>query len=197
MMWWDMLDGTFMLHFMVTFLISLIMIPFGYLADSVVDKITLTFLGSGSVLIVMQCVVGQCDAIATGAEHTVLKLLLLLLLGILVGVEGVAKALLEGTLLLVLATCRPRFGNRVSCLLVDRQVLGLEPHPKMLIPLCCLESCLEHSRFFRRSCLQRTSPSMKSWWLLLLKKKGQGTSAVALGKSAISKQDATARNWSC
>ena len=141
MMWWDMLDGTFVLHFMVTFLISLvlfrvkvslIMIPFGYLADSMVDRIT---LGSGSVLIVMQRVVGQCDAIATGAEHPVLKLLLLLLLGILVGVEGVAKALLAGTLLLVLATCRPRFGNRVSCLLVDRQVLGLEPHPKMLILL--------------------------------------------------------------
>ena len=29
----------------------------------------------------------------------------------------------------------PRFGNRVSCPLVDRQVLGLEPHPKMLILL--------------------------------------------------------------
>ena len=79
MMWWVMLDGTFMLHFMVTFLIgSLIMIPFLYFADSVVDRITQTFLGSGSVLIVMQRVVGQCDATATGVEHPVLKLLLLL-----------------------------------------------------------------------------------------------------------------------
>ena len=63
--------------------VSLIMTPFGYLAD----RTTLTFLDSGSVLIVMQRVVGQCDAIATGAERPVLKLILLLLLGILVGVE--------------------------------------------------------------------------------------------------------------
>ena len=98
MMWWDMLDGTSVLHFMGTFLISLvlfrvkvslIMIPFGYLADSVVGRTTLTFLGSGSVLIVMQRVVGQCDVTATGVEHPVLILLLLLLLGILVGVGAV------------------------------------------------------------------------------------------------------------
>ena len=64
------MDGTFMLHFMVTFLISLvlfrvkaslIMIPFGYLADSVVARITLTFLGSGSVEIVPRRVVGQWE----------------------------------------------------------------------------------------------------------------------------------------
>ena len=104
MMWWDMLDGTsdVTLHghildlSLVLFRVkgSLIMTPFGYLADSVVDRITPTFLDSGSVLTVMQRVVGQCDAIATGAERPVLKLLLLLLLGILVGVEAVAKALL-------------------------------------------------------------------------------------------------------
>ena len=73
-----------MLHFMVAFLISvvlfrvkvsLIMTPFGHLADSVVDRTTLTFLDSGSVLIVMQRVVDQCDAFATGAERPVLKLL--------------------------------------------------------------------------------------------------------------------------
>ena len=51
--------------------VSLIMTPFGYLADSVVDRTTLTFLDSGSVQIVMQRVVGQCDAIATGAERPV------------------------------------------------------------------------------------------------------------------------------
>ena len=105
MMWWDMLDGISILLFVVTFLISLvlcrvkvslIMTPFGYFVDSVVDRITLTFLDSGSVLIVMQRGVGQCDEIATGAERPVLKLLLLLLLGILVGVEGEAKALLAG-----------------------------------------------------------------------------------------------------
>ena len=89
------------------------MTPFGYLVDSVVHRITLTFLDSGSVLTVMQRVVGQCDAIATGAEHDVLKLLLVLLLGILVGVEGVAKALLAGTLLLDLSTCRPRLEPRI------------------------------------------------------------------------------------
>ena len=68
-----------MLHFMVAFLISvvlfrvkvsLIMTPFGHLAVSVVDRTTLTFLDSGSVLIVMQRVVGQCDAFATGAERS-------------------------------------------------------------------------------------------------------------------------------
>ena len=74
------------------------MTPFGYLVDSVVVRITLTFLDSGSVLTVMQRVVGQCDATGTGVQHPVLKLLLLLLLGTLVGVEGVAKALLAGTL---------------------------------------------------------------------------------------------------
>ena len=70
MMWWVMLDGISMLLFVVTFLISLVlfrvkvslmMTPFGYLVDSVVDRITLTFLDSGSVLTVMQRVVGQCD----------------------------------------------------------------------------------------------------------------------------------------
>ena len=69
------------------------MTPFGSLADSVVDRITLTLLDSGSVLTVMQRVVGQCGAKATGAEHPGLILLLLLLLGILVGVEALAKAL--------------------------------------------------------------------------------------------------------
>ena len=186
-----MMDGTFMLHSMVTFLISLvlfrvkvslIMTPFGYLVDSVVGRITLTFLDSGSVEIVLQRVVGRCVVTATGVEHPGLILLLLLLLGILVGVEAVAKALWVGTLLLVLATCRPRLGNRVSCLLVDHQVLGLEPHPKMLIPLRYLENCVEHSSFFRRSCLQRTSPSMRSWWLLLLKKKGPRNVSSCFGK---------------
>ena len=57
---------------------SLIMTPFGYLADSVVDRTTLTFLDSGSVQIVMQRVVGQCDASATGVERPVLTLVLLL-----------------------------------------------------------------------------------------------------------------------
>ena len=112
MMWWDMLDGTSMLLFMGTFLISLVLFR---VKVSLIMTPTLTFLDSGSVPILMHRGVGQCDAIATGAEHPVLKLLLLLLLGTLVGVESVAKALLAGTLLLVLATCRPRFGNRVSC----------------------------------------------------------------------------------
>ena len=162
--------------------VSLMMIPFGYLVDSVGDRITLTFLDTGSVLTVVQRVVGQYDAIATGAERPVLKLLLLLLLGILVGVEGVAKALLAGTLLLDLAVCRPRFGNHVSCLLVYRQVLGLEPHQKMLILLRYLEICLERSNFFRRSCLKKTSPSVRSWLLLLLKRKGPRNESSCSGK---------------
>ena len=63
MIWWDMLDGISMLLFVVAFLISLVlfrvkvslmMTPFGSLVDSVVDRITLTFLDSGSVLTVMQ-----------------------------------------------------------------------------------------------------------------------------------------------
>ena len=78
MMWWDMLDGISMLHFMVTSLISLVlcrvkvsltMTPFGYFADSVVDPTTLTFLDSGSALIVMQRGVGRCVVTATGVEH--------------------------------------------------------------------------------------------------------------------------------
>ena len=82
------------------------------------------------MLIVMQRVVGQCDAIATGAERPVLKLLLLLLLGMLVGVEGVAKVLLAGTLILDPATCRPRFGNRVSCLFGGPPGAGVGTPPR-------------------------------------------------------------------
>ena len=136
---------------------------FGSLADSVVDRTTLTFLDSGSVQIVMQRVVGQCDAIATGAERPVLTLLLLLLLGILVREEGVAKALLAETPCLDPATCRTRFGNRVSCLLVDRLVLRLGPHQVMLILLRYLEICFERTSFFKQSCLRRTSPSCASF----------------------------------
>ena len=184
---WDI----YMLHFMVTFLISLVlfrfkvsltMIPFGYFADSVVGRITLTFLDIDSVQIVMQRDVGQCVATVTGVEHPDRILLPLLLLGILVGVEDVAKALWVGTLLLVQVMCRPQLENRVSCLLVDRLVLGLELHLKMLILLCYLESCLELSSCFRRSCLQRTSLNMRSWWLLLLKKKGPRNVSSCFGK---------------
>ena len=191
MMWWDMLDGTSMLHCMGTFLISLvlfrvkvslIMTPFGFLADSVVDRTTLTFLGSGSVPIVMLRGVGQCVVTATGVEHPGQVLLLLLLLGTLDVPEGVAEALWVEILLLDLAMCRPRLGNRVSCLLVVRQVLGSELHRKIPILLCYLESCLARSSFFRRSCLQRTSPSMRSWWLLLLKKKGPRNVSSCFGK---------------
>ena len=102
---------------------SLTMTPFGYFADSVVDPTTLTFLDSGSALIVMQRGVGRCVVTATGVENPGLMLLLLLLLGILVGVEAVAKALWVETLLLVLAMCRPRFRNRVSRLLVVREMM--------------------------------------------------------------------------
>ena len=132
---------------------SLIMTPFGYLADSVAGRTTVTFLDSGSVQIVMQRIVGQCDAIATGAERPVPTLLLLPPLGILVRGEGEAKALLAETPYLDPAMCRPRFGSLVSCLLVDRLVLGLGPHQVMLILLRYLEICLERSSFFRRSCL--------------------------------------------
>ena len=74
----------------------------------------LTFLGSGSVPIVMLTGVGQCVVTATGVEHPGLILFPLLLLGILVGVEAVAKALWVETLLVVLAMCRLWLGNRVS-----------------------------------------------------------------------------------
>ena len=141
---------------------SLTMTPFGFFADSVAGR-TLTFLDSGSVQIVMRRVVGQCAAIATGAERPVLKLLLLQLLEILVRVKGETKALLAETPCLDPAMCRPRFGSLVSCLLEDHLVQGLGPHQVMLILLCYLEICLERSSFFRQSCVQRTSPSMRKW----------------------------------
>ena len=53
------------------------LIPFGYLADFVVDRTMLTFLDSGSVPIVMLRGVGQCVVIATGVEHPGPILLLL------------------------------------------------------------------------------------------------------------------------
>ena len=68
---------------------SLTMTPYVYIADSVVGRITLTFLDSGSVGIVLRRLAGQCDAMATGVE------LLLPLLGMLVKVKGETKALLE------------------------------------------------------------------------------------------------------
>ena len=58
---------------------SLTMTPYVHIAGSVVGRITLTLLDSGSVEIVLRRVVGQCDAIATGLERHVLKLLLQLL----------------------------------------------------------------------------------------------------------------------
>ena len=198
MMWWDMLDGTFMLHFMATFLISLVlcgvkvslmMTLFGYFADSVVDRTMLTFLGSGSVPIVMLTGVGQCVRTATGVEHPDRILLLLLLLGMLVVREAVAKALWVGTHLLVQVVCRPRHGSHVSCLLVVHQVLGSELHQGMLVLMCSLESCLERSNFFRQSCLQRTSPSMRSWLLLLQKKKGPRNVSNCFGKKCNPKTD--------
>ena len=81
---------TFMLHCMVTFWISLelfrvrvslTMTPYVYVADFAVGRITLTFLGSGSVGIVLRRVAGQCDAIATGVERLVRIVLLLPLPG--------------------------------------------------------------------------------------------------------------------
>ena len=151
---------------------------------------------SGSVPFVMLRGVGQCFVTAAGVEHPGQILLLLLLLGMLVALEGVAKALWVEILLLVLVMCRPQPGNRVSCLLVVHQVLGSELLQGIPILLCYLESCLARSSFFRQSCLQRTSPSMRSWWLLLLKKKGPRNVSIALGKSAIPKQFAKARGWS-
>ena len=101
MMWWDMLDGTSMLHFMGMFLISLVlcrvkvslmMTLFECFADSVVDRTMLTFLDSGSVPIVMQRGAGPCVVTATGVERLDRILLLLLLLGMLVVREAVAEA---------------------------------------------------------------------------------------------------------
>ena len=132
---------------------SLTMTPYGYIADSVVGRITLTLLDSGSVEIVLRRVVGQCDAIAAGVERPVLKLLLLQLLGILVKVKGETKALLAETPCLDPAMCRPRFGSLVLCLLEDHLVQGLGPYQVVLIHLCYLEICLEGSSFFRQSCL--------------------------------------------
>ena len=84
----------------------------------------LTFLGSGSVPIVMLRGVGQCVVTATGVEHPGQVLLLLLLLGMLDVLEGVAEALWVEILLLDLAMCRPQPGNRVSCLLVVHRCWG-------------------------------------------------------------------------
>ena len=53
----------------------------GILQSQVVDRTTLTFLDSGSALIVMQRGVGRCVVTATGVEHPGLILLLLLFLG--------------------------------------------------------------------------------------------------------------------
>ena len=138
-MWWDMLDGISRLHFMVTSLISLVlcrvkvsltMTPFGYFADSVVDRTMLTFLGSGSVPIVMLRGFGQCVVTATGVERPGQVLLLLLLLGMLDVLEGVAEALWVEILLLDPAMCRPQLGNRVSCLLVVLQSAGVGTPPR-------------------------------------------------------------------
>ena len=102
---WD----PFMLHCIVTFWISLVlfrfrvsltMTPYLYIADSVVGRITLTFLDTGSVGIVLRRVAGQSDVIAAGVERPVLKLLLLQLLGMLELVKGETKALLAETLCL-------------------------------------------------------------------------------------------------
>ena len=62
---------------------SLTMTPYVYIADSVVGRITLTFLDSGSVGIVLRRVAGQCDAIATGVGRLVRIVPLLPLLGTL------------------------------------------------------------------------------------------------------------------
>ena len=112
---------------------SLTMTPYVYIADSVVGRITLTFLDSGSVGILLRRVVGQCDAIATGVESPVLKLLQLQLLGILEKVEGETKALLAETPCLDPAMCRPRFGNLVLCLLEDHLMQGLGQNQVILI----------------------------------------------------------------
>ena len=55
---------------------SLTMTPFAYIADSVVDRMTPTFLGSGSVEIALQRDAGQCDVTVTGVERLVCFLLL-------------------------------------------------------------------------------------------------------------------------
>ena len=139
MMWWGMLDGTSMLHDRAIFLISLVlcgikvsltMTPFEYFADSVVDLTTLTFLDSGSVPIVTLTGVGQCVVTATGVERLVRILLLLLLLGMLVVLGVVAKALWVGILLLDPVVCRPRHENHVSCLHVVRRGLGVGTPPR-------------------------------------------------------------------
>ena len=114
-------------------------------------------------------------------EHPDQVLLLLLLLGMLDVLEGVAEALWVEILLLDPAMCRPQPGNRVSCLLVVHRVLGSELLQGIQILLCYLESCLARSNFCRQSCLQRTSPSMRSWWLLL-KKKGPRNVSSCFGK---------------
>ena len=142
-------------------------------------RITLTFLDSGSAGIVLRRVAGQCDAIATGVERLVRIVLLLPLLGMLEKVKGETKTL---TLCLDPAMCRPRFGNLMWCLLEDRLVQGWEPHQLLLIVLWHLVTCLEHSSFFRQSCLQRTSPGVRKWWCLPQKRKGPRRESSCSGK---------------
>ena len=55
---------------------SLTMTPFVYIADSMVGRITLAFLDSGSVEIALQRDAGQCNVTATGVERLVRILLL-------------------------------------------------------------------------------------------------------------------------
>ena len=132
---WEHLCYTSWVTFLISLVlfrvkVSLMMTPLGSLVDSVVDRITLTFLGSGSVA---NCDADRCwkvrrnccrcgaprpETPPTPAPWNTGR------------VEGVAKALLAGTLLLDLATCRPRFGNRVSCLPRGPPGAGVGTPPK-------------------------------------------------------------------
>ena len=126
------------------------------------------------MLTVMQRVVGQCDAIATGAEHPVLKLLLLLLLGVLVGVEGVAKALLAPP---SAGVGNPPKDANSAALLGD-----------LLGALKLLQTVMSEEDFSKYEKL--VAPPSKE-------ERTKEREQLLWGKSAISKQVAKARNWSC
>ena len=59
---------------------------------------------------------------------------------------------------------------------------GVGRHLLLLILLWHLVTCSEHSSFFRQSCLQRTSPSMRRWWCLPQKRNEPRNESSCSGK---------------
>ena len=128
------------------------MTQFVCIADFVVGRRALTFLGSGSVEIALQRGAGQCDETATGAERFVQTILLLPTLGMLVRIMGGTRARRGETLCLDQAMRRPRFGSLMWCLLEDRLVRGWRRHfskyEKMVLPPSKEERTKEREQLF-------------------------------------------------